>query len=114
MQQAFSGVRRGASSSLRYARCRLSVVGCHLSVPRALCSRVVERPRTTDNRQRAKRLRKPWELLEIRLALFDVGVAPLLCFLGEVIEQGGVAAEVEKAELPVAVCVHGRLEEAQG
>src|SRR5439155_23056915 len=52
--------------------------------------------------------REPRKLLVIRLALFHVGVPPLLPLFRHVIKESGVAGEVEQADLPVAVGVHRR------
>src|SRR4051812_30775431 len=57
--------------------------------------------------------RKSRELLEIRLPLLHVCVASFLRFLGEVVEQRRVAAEIEEAELAVAVGVHRGFQETQ-
>src|SRR3954449_5911617 len=57
--------------------------------------------------------RKSRELLEIRLPLLHVCVAPFLRFLGQVIKQRRVAAEIEEAELSVTVRVHRRFQKPQ-
>src|SRR5438067_6197205 len=60
--------------------------------------------------------RDSWDarkLVEAGLPLFHVRVASLLRLLRHVIEEGGVAGEVEEADLSVAVCVHRRLHAAQ-
>src|ERR1043166_5778936 len=57
--------------------------------------------------------REPRELLVVRLPLLDVRVPTLLRLFAEVIEERRVAAEVEEADLAVAVGVHRSLQEAQ-
>src|SRR5436190_10225012 len=57
--------------------------------------------------------RKPLELAEVRLPLLDEGVASFLRFFRQVIEQGRAAAEVEEADLSVAVGVHRSFQKAQ-
>src|SRR5207302_11022657 len=69
-------------------------------------SRYVDAIRQTPSRESR-------ELLEVRLPLIHICVPPFLRLLGQVIEQGGVAAEIEQSELAVAVGVHGRFQKAQ-
>src|SRR5579871_176758 len=57
--------------------------------------------------------RQASKLGEVRFSLLEVGVLPFLRFLGEVVEQGCVAGQVEKSELAVAIRVEGRLEAPQ-
>src|SRR5581483_1780469 len=67
----------------------------------------------SDELRGSRRSRESRELLEVRLSLFDVGVAPFLRFLAQVIEQRCIAAEVEQSDLAIAIGVHRRLEEPQ-
>src|SRR4051812_1794636 len=97
---------QGFTAALRAA---FSVVGYRLS--EAFRQRAKRKQPTTDNTRSGSW--KPWKLLEIGLPLFHVRVPPFLRFLGQVVEQRGVAAEVEEAELAVAVGVHCGFEETQ-
>ena len=56
----------------------------------------------------------PREFREIRFAFLNEGLFALLAFLAHVVEQGGVAGEVEQTDLAVAIGVEGGLEAAQG
>src|SRR5579859_2772277 len=57
-------------------------------------------------------LRKSRKLLEVRLALLDVRVAPFLSLFRHVEQQRCVPCEIEKADLSVAIGVHRALDEA--
>src|SRR6202035_5855548 len=50
---------------------------------------------------------------EVRGTLLQVGVAPLLGLLADVVEEGGVPGELLDARQPVGVGVEARLEQAQ-
>ena len=57
-------------------------------------------------------LREAWKFREIRDAFFQERLFPFAAFLAHVVEQGGVAGEVEQAHLAVAVGIEGGLEAA--
>ena len=64
--------------------------------------------------RRVGRLWDPREFREIRFPFLEEGLFPFAAFLAHVVEQGGVAGEIEQAHLAVAVGVEGGLEAAQG
>lgn len=51
--------------------------------------------------------RDPWELFEIGLSFLDEGILTFLGFLTHVIEQGGIASQVQQPHLPIAIGVEG-------
>src|SRR5215472_5617488 len=57
--------------------------------------------------------REPAELLELGRTFFEKCLLPLLPFLGEIEEQGGIARELLEARLAIAIRVEGGLEAAQ-
>src|ERR1700741_4189245 len=61
----------------------------------------------------ARDSRKSLELAEIRFALLDERVAAFLGLFRQVIEERRAAAEIQQADLAVAISVHSRLEKTQ-
>ncbi len=57
--------------------------------------------------------RHPFELLEVGLPFLDEGVFALLGFFAHVVEEGGVAGEVEEAHLAIAIGIERGFEAAE-
>ena len=65
-------------------------------------------------RPRLETLGNPRELFEVRLSFFNKGVLTLLRLVAHIIQQRGIACEIEETHLAVAVSIERRLETAQG